>query len=147
MFRLESGKESRARSMSCEPKHSRRATRRRAARGRQRGQGQGIQPGETGVGARATLAGGLQDEGGTGKANEMRRQGPSEGDEGERKSRVQERDVDEGLYLCGGRGGAVRARGSDGAPYPIRKDAVSGCSDSEFYITVPTIQPSVQGLA
>jgi hypothetical protein len=29
----------------------------------------------------------------------------------------------------------VRARGFDGAPYPIRKDAVSGCSDSKFCIT------------
>jgi hypothetical protein len=38
-------------------------------------------------------------------------------------------------YLCGTRGGAVRGRESDGAPYPIRKDAVSGCSDSMFYIT------------
>ncbi len=49
------------------------------------------------------------------------------------KSRVQERDVgEEGLYLCGARGGAVRGRESDGAPYPIRKAAVSGCSDSVF---------------
>jgi hypothetical protein len=55
--------------------------------------------------------------------------------EGE-KSRVQERDVgDEGFYLCGGCGGTVRGRESDGAPYPIRKAAVSGCSDSVFYIT------------
>ncbi len=30
---------------------------------------------------------------------------------------------------------AVRGRESDGAPYPIRKAAVSGCSDSEFQIT------------
>ncbi|AEO62113.1 glycoside hydrolase family 55 protein [Thermothelomyces thermophilus ATCC 42464] len=42
---------------------------------------QGIQPGKTGVGARATLAGELQDKGGRAKANEMRRQRPSEGDE------------------------------------------------------------------
>jgi len=54
----------------------------------------------------------------------MRRQGPSEGDKGGRKSRVQERDVgEEGLYLCGARGGAE----SDAALYPIRKAAVSGC--------------------
>jgi len=71
-----------------------------------------------------------------GEAKEMRRQGPSEGDVGGRKSRVQERDVgEEGLYLCGARGATVRGRESDGAPYPIRKDAVSGCSDSMFSIT------------
>ena len=56
--------------------------------------------------------------------------------EGE-KSRVQESDVGgEGLYLCGARGGAVRGPESDGAPYPIGKAAVSGCSDSEFDITI-----------
>ena len=79
---------------------------------------------------------------------QTREQGKSEADEevggGDRakamwegeKSRVQERDVgEEGLYLCGGRGGAVRGRESDGAPYPIRKAAVSGCSDSMLNIT------------
>ena len=66
----------------------------------------------------------------------MRRQGPSEGDEGGRKSRVQERDVgEEGLYLCEGRSGAVRGRESDGAPYPIGRAAKPGGCDSEFCIT------------
>ena len=75
--------------------------------------------------------------GATGKAKEMRRQGPSERDEGGRKSRVQERDVGgEGLYLCGGRCGAVRARESDGALYPIGKDAIPGGCNSMFCITI-----------
>ncbi len=66
------------------------------------------------------------------EAGETERRGMWEGE----KSRVQERDVEgEGRYLCGARGGAVRGRESDGAPYPIRKAAVSGCSDSEFCIT------------
>ena len=65
----------------------------------------------------------------------MRRQGPSEGDKGGGKSRVQEKDVgEEGLYLCGGRGWAVRGRESDGAPYPVTNAAVSGCSDSMLNI-------------
>jgi hypothetical protein len=59
---------------------------------------------------------------------------------GGRRSRVQERDVgEEGLYLCGARGGAVRGRESDGAPYPIGKAAISGCSDSMFDITKETV--------
>ena len=33
----------------------------------------------------------------------------------------------------------MRGRESDAAPYPIRKAAVSGCSDSMFYITVGNI--------
>ncbi len=77
---------------------------------------------------------------------QMREQGKSEADREardrakamweEEKSRVQGRDVgEEGLYLCGARGGAVRGREPDGAPYPIGKDAVSGCSDSMFNIT------------
>ena len=75
--------------------------------------------------------------GATGEAKEMTRQGPSEGDEGGRKSRVQERDVGEGgLYLYGGHGGTVRGRESDRAPYPIRKAAVSRCSDSMFWFTL-----------
>jgi hypothetical protein len=44
-----------------------------------------IQLGEMGIRARAALAGELQDEGGQGRAKEMRRQGPSEGDERGRK--------------------------------------------------------------
>ena len=82
-------------------------------------------------------AGDLQDEGGQGESEgneeagtERRRCGRG------RKSRVQERDVgEEGLHLCGARGGAVRGRESDRALYPIRKAVVSGCSDSEFDIT------------
>ena len=68
----------------------------------------------------------------------MRRQGTERRRCGRgRKSRVQERDVgEEGLYLYGAGGGAVRGRESDGAPYPIGKDAVSGCSDSMFNITL-----------
>ncbi len=80
--------------------------------------------------------GGLQTKGAGGKRKEVRRQGRVKGmRDREKKSRVQERDVGEGgLYLCGARGGAVRGRESDRAPYPIGKDAVSGCSDSVFYI-------------
>lgn len=39
------------------------------------------------------------------------------------------------LYLCGGRGWAVRGRESDGALYPIGRAAKPGGCDSEFYIT------------
>ncbi len=45
------------------PRMSGLATRRRAARGRQSGQGQGIRPGEMGVGARVTLRERAADEG------------------------------------------------------------------------------------
>ena len=40
-----------------------------------------------------------------------------------------------GAHLRGGRGGDVRGLESDGAPYPIREAAVSGCSDSMLNIT------------
>ena len=78
---------------------------------------------------------------------QMREQGKSEADEEARdrakgmwegESREYKKGTSErrGLYLCGARGGAVRGRESDGAPYPIRKAAVSGCSDSKFEITL-----------
>jgi hypothetical protein len=92
-----------------------------------------------GIGARAALALAGCGRKGKERAKQMRRpRGSSEGDDGrERKSRVKEGDVgEEGLYLCGGRGGALRGRESDGALYPIEKAAVSGCSDSEFSFTV-----------
>ncbi len=90
-------------------------------------------------------AGELQNERGPrGKAKEMRRQGPSKGDVGEGESREYKKGTSErrGLYLCGARGGAVRGRESDGAPYPIRKAAVSGCSDSMFKITIRALKIS-----
>jgi hypothetical protein len=56
--------------------------------------------------------------------------------EGERKSRVQGRDVgEERLYLCDRRGWAVPGRGSDAALYPIGRAAEPGGCDSEFAFT------------
>ncbi len=60
-----------------------------------------------------------------------------EGESREYKKGTSER---RGLYLCGARGGAVRGRESDGAPYPIGRAAKPGGCDSVFYITLETAE-------